>query len=93
MVGQVVPPKQVALVALLTVRSEESISNPQKGGSWEALDLQSLEEWPELEREQARELLLEWQHLFAHSNLDLGRTTLIKHKIKVTDWMPFKDCY
>ena len=45
------------------------------------------------EQEQARELLLKWEHLFSCSDLDLGKTALIIHKIEVTDWMPFKECY
>ena len=48
---------------------------------------------PEVEQEWARELLLKWEHLFACRNLDLGKTSLIKHWIELTDWMPFKDCY
>ena len=59
----------------------------------DALDLQGLQEWPESEQKQARELLLKWEHLFAHSNLDLGKTALIKHKIQLTDRTPFKECY
>ena len=59
----------------------------------EALDLQGLGEWPEPEQEQAQELLLKWECLFSHSDLDLGRTALIKHKIEVTDQMPFKEHY
>ena len=39
------------------------------------------------------ELLLKWEHLFAHNNLDLGKTALTKHKINLTDQMPFKECY
>ena len=92
-VGQVMPANQVPLVVLPTGTSEESNSNPQKGWVLEALDLQGLGEWPKPEQEQARELLLKWEHLFVHSNLDLGKTALIKHKIEVTDWMPFKECY
>ena len=38
-------------------------------------------------------MLLKWEHLFACSDLDLGRTALMKHKIEVTDQMPFKECY
>ena len=81
------------LVVLPTWTSEESTSNPQKGWVLEALDLQDLREWPEPELEQARELLLKWEHLFAHSDLDLGKTALIKHKIEVTDQTPFKERY
>ena len=66
---------------------------PHKGLILETLDLQDLEEWPEPEQEQARELPLKWEHLFVHSDLDLGRTTLIKHKNEVTDQMPSKEHY
>ena len=59
----------------------------------EALDLQGLTEWPESEQNQARELLLKWEHLFAQSDLDLGKTALIKHKIQLTDQISFKESY
>ena len=65
----------------------------QKGWVLEALDLDGLKEWPESEQKQAGELLLKWEHLFAHSNLDLGKTALTKHKIKLTDQTPFKEHY
>ena len=81
-VDQVMTANQVPLVVLLTQTPEESNSN-----------LQDLEEWPKPEQEQARELLLKWEHLFAHSNLDLGKIALIKHKNEVTDQMPFKEHY
>ena len=51
------------------------------------MNLKGLEKWPEAEPEQARQLLLKWEHLFARSNLDLGRTFLIKHQIELTDQM------
>ena len=38
-------------------------------------------------------LLLKWEHLLTHSDLDLGKTALIKHKIQLMDQMPFKEHY
>ena len=73
--------------------SEELHDKSQKGWVLEALDLKGLKEWLESEQKQARELSLKWEHLFACSNLDLGKTALIKHKIELTDWMPFKEHY
>ena len=35
--------------------------------------------------------MLKWEYLCAHSDLDLGKTALIKHKIQLTDQMPFKE--
>ena len=72
--------------------NQESNHKPQKGWVLEALDLQGLKESPKSEQKQARELLLKWEHLFACSDLDLGKSALIKHKIKVIDQTPFKEC-
>ena len=77
----------------LTRTAVETNHPAQKGWALEALDLQSLKEWPESEQKQARELLLKWQHLFTHSDLDLGETALTKHKITLINQMPFKEHY
>ena len=74
MVGQFVPANQVSLVVHLTRTTEETSNKASKGWVLEALDLQGLTEWPESEQEQARELLLKWEHLFVHSDLDLVKT-------------------
>ena len=93
MVWQFVPANQVPPVVHPTRTTKETHSKSLKGWVLEALDLQGLKEWPESEQKQARELLLKWEHLFVHNNLDLGKTTLIKHKIQLTDQMPFKEHY
>ena len=92
-VGQVIPANQVPPVVHPTRTTEETVTKVPKGWILEALDLQGLKEWPESEQKQARELLLKWEHLFAHSNLDLGETALIKHKIRLTKQTPFKEQY
>ena len=92
-VGQVIPANQVSLVVCLTRTAKEATINPPKGWVLEALDLQGLKEWPESEQEQARELLLKWEHLFTCNDLDLGKTALIKHKIRLTNQTPFKERY
>ena len=92
-VGQVIPANQVPLVVHPTRTTEETVTEVPKGWVLEALDLQGLKEWPESEQKQARELLLKWEHLFAHRDLDLGKTALIKHKIRLTEQTPFKERY
>ena len=92
-VGQVIPANQVPPVVHPTRTAKETTTKAPKGLVLEALDLQGLKEWPESEQKQARELLLKWEHLFAHSNLDLGKTALIKHKIQLTEQTPFKERY
>ena len=92
-IGQIVPANQVPPVVHLTRTAAETKYPAQKGWILEDLDLQGLKEWPESEQKQARELLLKWEHLLAHSNLDLGKTALTKHKVKLTDQTPFKEHY
>ena len=93
LVGQVVPVNQVPLVVHPTRTTEETCNKVSKGWVLEALDIQGLTEWHESEQKQARQLLLKWEHLFPHSNLDLDKTALIKHKIQLTDQTPFKEHY
>ena len=93
LVGQVIPANQVPPVVHPTRTTKEPKQKPQKGWILEAQDLQGLKEWPRLEQKQAMELLLKWEHLFACGDLYLGKTTMIKHKIEVTDWTPFKEHY
>ena len=92
-VGQVTPANQVPLVVHPTRTTADTTNKSHNGWVLEALDLQGLQDWPESEQEQARELLLKWEHLFAQNNLDLGKTALIKHKIKLTNQTPFKERY
>ena len=92
-VGQVIPANQIPPVVHPTRTAKETATNILKGWILEALDLQGLKAWPESEQKQARELLLKWEHFFAHSNLDLGKTALIKHKIQLMEQTPFKERY
>ena len=89
-VGQIIPTNQVPLVVHLTRTTAETNTKSPKGWVLEALDLRGLQEWPESEQKQARELLLKWERLFVQNNLDLGKTALIKHKIRLTDQTPIQ---
>ena len=92
-VGQVTPANQVPPVVHPTRTTADTTNKSCNGWVLEALDLQGLQDWPESEQEQARELLLKWEHLFVQNDLDLGKTALIKHKIKLTNQTPFKERY
>ena len=92
-VGQVIPANQVPLVVHPTRTAEGTTNKASKGWVLEVLDLQGLKERPASEQKWARELLLKWEHLFVHSDLDLGKTALIKYKIRLTDQTLFKEHY
>ena len=49
------------------------------------LDLSNISDWTKNNQESARDLIAEYQHLFALNDLELGKTSLVKHKIKLSD--------
>ena len=57
----------------------------------EQLDLSSIQNWSKGLKQQVNELLIEYQDIFALSDLELGRTDLVKHHIPVTNPVPFKE--
>ena len=56
----------------------------------ESLNLQSIESWNEQQQQSARVLIREYQHLFALTLNELGKTSLVQHDIKLDDKSPFK---
>ena len=59
----------------------------------EQLDLTGIESWTEQQQNLVTKLLEEYQHLFALNLRELGRTSLVQHKIKLNNDKPFKERY
>ena len=57
----------------------------------ESFNLQSIESWNEQQQRSARVLIREYQHLFALTLSELGKTSLVQHDIKLDDKSPFKE--
>ena len=57
----------------------------------EKLDPKGIESWTEQQQQSVRELLKEYQHLFALK--ELGKTSLVQHDMKLSDKTPFKERY
>ena len=57
------------------------------------LDLKGTEEWPDDLQQKVHDVLVEYQHLFALNDLELGKTSKVKHQIKLNNNVPFKDRY
>ena len=52
-----------------------------------------LENWPEKLQHEAKEMLKRNAKVFSKDDMDMGRTNLVKHHIKLTDPVPFKKAY
>ena len=49
------------------------------------LDLSGTQDWSEDLQQQVHGLMVEYQHLFALNDLELGRTSKVKHEIKLSN--------
>ena len=57
------------------------------------MNLQGIESWTKQQQQSAKDLITEYQHLFAMNLSELGKTSLVQHDIKLDDMTPFKECY
>ena len=64
----------------------EKTSN-EDDGSW------ILDVWPEHLQSEAKEMLKRNATVFSKTDMNMGRTNLVKHHIKLTDPVPFKESY
>ena len=57
------------------------------------IDLSGAEMWnPEL-IEKVKQLSRDYAHIFALESLDMGHTSMVKHKIRLDNYTPFKERY
>ena len=49
--------------------------------------------WTEADQQEALEFLTDYGVVFAENDMDLGKTSLVKHHINLTDYRPFKERY
>ena len=57
------------------------------------LNLSGMEEWELPLQEAAGDLICEFTCIFSQDDLDLGKTSIVKHSIKVNNLVPFKEQY
>ena len=57
------------------------------------LNLSGMEDWEPSLQKAAHDLICEFACIFSQDDLDLGKTSIVKHSIKVHDSVPFKEWY
>ena len=57
------------------------------------LDLSGCDNWTEEQKQMVQECIIKHNHIFAVDDLELGKTDLIKHVIKLDNYVPFKERY
>ena len=49
--------------------------------------------WSQSQKQQMRQVFENYHHLFALEDLELGKTDLVKHVIKLDNQQPFREWY
>ena len=80
--GQLVDPKALSV--------EGNVPNSSE---MEALYQDCSQHLNDSQAKEVKDLLSKWKVVFAQHDLDLGKTSLVKHQIKLTDPIPFKEKY
>ena len=57
------------------------------------LNMSGKNDWEALLQKAAQDLICEFTCIFFQDDLDLGKTSIVKHSIKVNDPVPFKEWY
>ena len=57
------------------------------------LDLSGMENWPKEKQDEMKKVFKDYYYLFALEDLELGKTSLVKHVIKLDDPKPFCEHY
>ena len=71
----------------------EPLSPEKEKLLFDRIDLTGISQWEPAEQEEVRKLYREYGRLFALDDLYLGHTSVVKHKIKLNDYTPFKQRY
>ena len=57
------------------------------------INLGGIKDWTDDLKSKTQKLFKEYVHVFALESLDMGHTSLVKHKIKLDNYTPFKERY
>ena len=57
------------------------------------IDLSGAKGWDTELLEEAKQLFCEYAHISALESLDMGHTSMVKHKIRLDNYTPFKERY
>ena len=60
---------------------------------FDKIDLSGADGWDPKLVEEAKQLFRKYAHIFALESLDMGHTSMVKHKIKLDNYTPFKERY
>ena len=91
MAANKIPPKIAPRINKQNETQEQT--KPRLEELLEKLDLSGIKDWSIENQKAVYKLIEDYQHLFAMNIKELGKTSLVKHEIKLDNTIPFKERY
>ena len=86
-------PKSSKLEFVNLTNSQPKLTQEQRDKLFSKLDLTGYDDWTQDQCDVMDDVIECYHHIFAVEDLELGRTDLVKHEIKLTNYVPFKERY
>ena len=86
-------PKSNKLQFADSANSQLKLTKEQRDKLFSKLNLTSYDDWTQGQRDVMDNVIKHYHHIFAVEDLELGCTDLVKHEIKLTNYVPFKERY
>ena len=94
--ANLIPPKLAPRVTNVNNNNDKESQDPSPERIeklFSKLDLSGVEEWEETDRLKLKELFVKFHHIFALEDMELGKTDMVKHVIRLDDQTPFRERY
>ena len=94
--ANIIPPKLAPRVTNVNNNNDKDSQDPSPQkieNLFSKLDLSGAEEWEETDRLKLKELFVKFHHIFALEDMELGKTDMVKHVIRLDDQTPFRERY
>ena len=76
-----------------SANSQPKLTKEQRDKLFSKLHLTGYDDWTQDQRDMMDAAIERYHHIFAVEDLELGCTDLVKHEIKLTNYVPFKERY
>ena len=86
-------PESNELEFVNSTNSQSKLTKERRDKIFSKLDLTGYDDWTQDQRDLMNATIERYHHIFAVEDLELGRTNLVKHEIKLTNYVPFKERY
>ena len=77
----------------LSVKTTRAPTEERLSRLFSKLDLKGINTWSDENQQKVKDLIVEYEQLFALDDLELGKTDLVKHKIELHNPKPFKESH